>query len=255
MQRVPFGHTGLMVSRLSMGTGTHGWGGRSQQTELGFENLVRLLRTAYEWGVNFWDSADQYGSHPHVREALKGLPREEVVITTKTVARSAQEARRDLERFRRELGTEVLDIVLLHCMTEARWSQRYRGAMEVLQRAKEEGWVRAVGVSCHDLGALRTAAEEPWVDVILARINFAGVNMDASPEKVLPLIAQAAANGKAVYGMKVLGCGHLSQEPLRALRFALEVPGILAVTVGIRSERELRQNLEAVEAWERSLAA
>jgi aryl-alcohol dehydrogenase-like predicted oxidoreductase len=117
MQRVILGNTGIEVSKLCIGTGTLGWGGGSNQTrKLGLNGLADLLVYAYEQGIAFIDTADQYGSHPHIREALKRIPREKVVITTKTTARNAKRMKSDLDRFRKELGTDYLDIVLLHCM-------------------------------------------------------------------------------------------------------------------------------------------
>jgi len=126
---VEFGKTGLRVSRLAFGTGTHGWAGRSEQTDLGVDELAGLLRLAYDHGVNFWDAADAYGSHPHIAKALAGLPRDKVVIATKTSARSAEQVTRNVERFLRELGTDVIDVVLLHFMTQADWPQRDGGAL------------------------------------------------------------------------------------------------------------------------------
>ena len=117
MDYVDFGQTGLKVSRLSVGTGTNGWGHRSEQTALGLDGLASLLRLAYDHGVTFWDSADQYGSHPHIAKALRGIPRDAVVIATKTSARTARDIRRDVERFLREMDTDRLDILLLHFMT------------------------------------------------------------------------------------------------------------------------------------------
>ena len=104
---VILGKTGIKVSRLAMGTGTHGFNHRSNQTEdLGIKGLADLLYAAYEQGINFWDSADQYGTHPHLKEALKQVPREKIVILTKTKATTADEMKSDLDRFRKELGTD-----------------------------------------------------------------------------------------------------------------------------------------------------
>lgn len=251
MERIPFGRTRLYVSRLAIGTGTHGWGGRSLQTDLGFDALVGLLRASYERGVNLWESADQYGSHRHIREAMKGLKREEIVVVTKSASMDERGMRRDLDRFRRELGTDSLDVVLLHAIMDPQWNRKRKGAMDALARAKEEGIVRAVGISSHSLGALRTAVSEPWVDVVLVRINYAGVDMDDKPEVVIPVIEELSRNGKAVYGMKVLGCGKLSGDPERAIRFALGIPGLLSVTIGMVNGRELEMNVGIVEGWEK----
>ena len=119
------------VSRLAQGSGTNGVGGSSNQTrKLGLKGLADLMQAAYDQGITFWDCADQYGTHPHVKEALKRVPREKVAILTKTHASTEKEARADLDRFRRELDTDYLDILLLHCMTDGDWPEQQEGRHE-----------------------------------------------------------------------------------------------------------------------------
>lgn len=240
------GRTGLKVSSLCFGTGTNGWGGRSAQTGLGHQAFVDLLVEAHGKGVTFWDAADQYGSHPHVRDAIRRVGRDKVTFTTKTVAKTAKDAEKDLERFRRELGVDTLDIVLLHCMTDPEWPVKMAPVMDVLTRAKEKGRIRALGVSCHNFGAFQRAADEPWVDVVLARLNHANVHMDASWPEVVEVLHQFRSRGAGVYGMKVLGAGDLSRDPGAAIRFVFEQGCVDAVTIGMRSRAELDENLRHV---------
>jgi len=244
---VTFGRTGLKVSRLSIGTGTNGYAGRSEQTKLGIEGLAALLHQGYELGVNFWDAADGYGSHAHLAQALKGLPRDKIVIATKTEAHTADQATRDIERYLRELQTDVIDVVLLHYRTAGDWPRRSAGAMEALSRAKEKGLIRAVGVSCHGFAPLKAAAQSDWVEAILVRINYAGKNMDAPPDKVAPVIEQMYRSGKAIYGMKVMGAGALRQDPRRAIDYVLGLGTVHALTIGVTSVAELEQNAKLVE--------
>ncbi|MFH1571419.1 MAG: aldo/keto reductase [Gemmatimonadota bacterium] len=249
IERVALGRSGLVVSRLCFGTGTNGWNGRSNQGDLGVERLARLLRHAHERGVTFWDTADQYGTHPHVAAALSEVDRASVTVATKTVARTAAEATAAIERFRRELGTDYLDILLLHCMTDAEWPQQLVGVMDALSRAKERGLVRAVGVSCHDFGALTASATCDWVDVNLVRLNGTGASMCASPERVVPLIRQMAEAGKGVYGMKALGGGgELTADPAHAIAYTGGVEGVHALVVGMMSEAQIDQNAALVSA-------
>src|SRR6267378_2912953 len=165
---VTLGKTGIQTSRLAMGTGTVGSGHHSHQTALGVKGLSDLLLNGYDHGLRFFDS---YGSHPHVAEALKHVPRDKVTVLTKTWARDPASVRADLDRFRRELGTDHIDICLMHCLTEGDWTERYQGVMDVLSEAKQKGIIRAHGCSCHSIEALRAAAKSPWVDVDLVRIN------------------------------------------------------------------------------------
>jgi len=253
MDRVELGNTGLLVSRLCFGTGTNGWAGKSNQTRLGDQELADLLVYGFERGINFWDSADQYGSHPNVKLALKDVERDQVVITTKICAKSAEEAERDTDRFLREMDTDYIDVVLMHCMTSADWPTDRSGVMDVLERKKQDGVIRAHGVSCHDFGALQQAAVTDWVDVVLARINYAGTNMDGSPEKIIPVIEQMDANSIGVYGMKVVGCGKLGHDARNAIHYVLDLPAIDSITIGMESRREVDENIGWVEEHDNAL--
>src|SRR5215469_10923977 len=154
---VTLGKTGIQTSRLAMGTGTVGSGGHSHQTALGVQGLSGLLLNGYDRGLRFFDAADSYGSHPHVADALKHVQRDKVTVLTKTWARDPSAARADLDRFRRELGVDYIDLCLMHCLTEGDWTERYKGVMDVLSEAKDKGIIRAHGCSCHSIDALRTA--------------------------------------------------------------------------------------------------
>lgn len=239
--RVALGNTGIVASRLAMGTGTHGVGRQSNQTRrLGVKGLGDLLQKAYDEGVNFWDSADQYGTHPHLHEALKGVTRDKVVILTKTHASTAREMKDDLDRFRKEIGTDYLDIVLLHMMTSRDWPEENAGAMEVLERAREEGIVRAHGVSCHSLRALEAAAESDWVQVDLARINPSAVSMDADVDRVVNVLETMHRKGKAIIGMKIFGAGRLTDRVDKCLRYVLGLNCVDAFTIGQESVAEMK---------------
>lgn len=236
---VTLGDTGIQVTRLAMGTGTSGVSGSSNQTrKLGLSGLADLLYYAYDRGVIFWDSADQYGTHPHLKEALEYVPREDVVILTKTHASTGEEMRADLDRFRREIGTDYLDIVLLHLMTSKHWNKQKRGAMDVLSEAREEGIVRAHGVSCHTLPALKTAAESPWVQVDLARINPAGVRMDSDVPTVVSVLEKMKKEGKGVIGMKVFGAGRLTDRIDESLKFVMGLGCVDSFTIGMISREQ-----------------
>jgi 1-deoxyxylulose-5-phosphate synthase len=249
--KIMLGPRKIAVSRLAMGTGTVGSGGSSNQTrKLGYTGLAELLRAAYDQGVTFWDAADQYGSHPYLREALKTVSREKVVILTKTNSSNAAEVKADLDRFRRELSTDYIDILLLHCMTDGDWNRTMRGPMEVISEAREKGIVRSHGTSCHTLAALKTAAAEPWVEVDLARINPAQLHMDSDPRTVLSVLRQMKQAGKGVIGMKILGQGGLRHKVDESLQFALtHQPDYFdGFTIGSESRAEMEDLLRKIPA-------
>jgi len=153
-----------------------------------------------------------------------------------------------VDRFRKELDLDVIDICLIHCMTDAEWPATYERVRDELSEMKAKGAVRAVGVSCHDLGALKVASAHPWVDVVLARINNGGTEaaMDASVEEVTPVLKQARANGKVVLGMKIFGAGKLvkPEEKDASLKYVLQNDLVDAITVGMLSPEQVNDTIE-----------
>jgi aryl-alcohol dehydrogenase-like predicted oxidoreductase len=243
---VVLGKTGIRTSRLAMGTGTVGSGGSSNQTRSGA--LTRLLRTGYDRGLTFFDTADSYGSHPEVAEAISRLPRDKVVIMTKCDSRDPKEAKDDIDRYRRELKTDYIDILLVHFVRDGEWTTKYRGVMDVFEEAKQKGVIRAHGCSCHTIEALRAAAASPWVDVDLVRLNPIGSHMDADPQTVIGVIKQMRAQGKGIIGMKILGQGDMRSRPDEAIRFALGTGVLDAFTIGAENDGEQADLIKRISA-------
>jgi predicted aldo/keto reductase-like oxidoreductase len=170
------------------------------------------------------------------------------LVLTKTWARDPATARADLDRFRRELGADYLDICLMHCLTDAAWTERYRGVMDVFSEAKQKGIIRAHGCSCHSIEALRAAAKSPWVEVDFARINPIGSHMDADPETVVSVLREMKAAGKAVVGMKILGQGDLSSRQDEAIKYALSLGILDAFTIGAESKVQQEDLIRRISA-------
>lgn len=241
---VTLGKTGIKLSRLAQGSGTVGYQKSSNQTrKLGIQGLAELLRAGVDNGLTFWDTADSYGSHPHVREALKTVKRDKVVIMTKSWATTEAEMKADIDRFRQELNTDYLDILLLHCMQDDAWPKKKAGAMAAVSEAKQKGIIRAHGVSCHTLGALKAAAATDWVEVDLARLNPAGRHMDAPPHVVIPILKEMRAKGKGIIGMKILGQGDLRNVAENCLQYALAQGVLDCFTIGAESIAEMKDLL------------
>jgi 1-deoxyxylulose-5-phosphate synthase len=243
---VVLGKTGIRTSRLAMGTGTIGGGGGSNQTRT--NALPRLLLNGYDNGLLFFDTADSYGSHPDVAEALKHVSRDKVTVMTKCDSRDPKQARANLDRYRRELKTDYIDICLMHCLTEDDWTDRYRGVMDVFSEAKEKGIIRSHGVSCHSIGALRAAAKSPWVEIDLVRLNPVGAFMDAEPATVISVIKEMRAQGKGIVGMKILGQGAMRTRQDDALRFALGSGVLDAFTIGAENTNEQSDLIRRISA-------
>jgi aryl-alcohol dehydrogenase-like predicted oxidoreductase len=222
---------------------------------MGFERLVTLFRHAYSRGVTFFDLADLYGTHVYFREALRTIPRDRITLLTKLwwrydgpTDKGAEPWRRrvataTLERFRHELGVNHLDIVLLHCVEASRWDRELAPYMDALTEAKQKKQVRAVGVSCHHLAALNRAAEVPWVDVVLARINPRGRRMDGKVPDVVAALRRLKKAGKVVVGMKIFGEGSLVKERNECMRYAQGLGLLDAMTIGFEAPAQVDDTL------------
>ncbi len=157
-------------------------------------------------------------------------------------------AKAEVDRFRKELNTEVLEICLIHCMQNTQWPETFKRVRDELSEMKDKGAVKAIGVSCHDVGALKVAATHPWTDVVFARINNAGkeAEMDGSPEEVAAVLKQARANGKIVIGMKIFGAGKLTSPAQRdaSLKFVFENELVDAITVGMMETNQVNDTIK-----------
>ncbi len=255
---VALGTTGVRCSFLAQGTGFNGYRRSSDHTRMGQEKFTRLLRHGFDQGgINFLDLADLYGSHSFVRNAMKGVPRDRYVILTKIWPRREDwntpsgGAREEIDRFRRELDTDMIDICLIHCLLDDKWQREYAGIRDGLSELKQQGVVRAVGVSCHHFGALKQAATDPWVDVIFARINHKGgseYSCDATAEEVAKVLKVARANGKAVVGMKIFGAGKLtdSESKDQSLRYVIGNDLVDAMTIGMLTTEQVDDTLQRI---------
>jgi 1-deoxyxylulose-5-phosphate synthase len=249
IDKVKLGETGLMVPLLAMGTGSTARGGSSNQTRLGTQGFVKLAHHAYDRGIEFFDTADTYGSHTYVRSALKELPREKTTLLTKIWTENTTEpVPKTLDRFRMEIGTDYFDIVLMHCLMRGNWREEKKAFLDGLARAKQDGIIKAVGVSCHNWRAMEEAVDDPWVDVILARINPFGTHMDGTPEAVMGLLERARKNGKGVIGMKIFGNGDNTSEDERerSISYALKSGNVHCMTLGMESKQQIDDAVERI---------
>ena len=232
-----------------MGTGTVGSGHHSHQTDLGVKGLSDLLLNGYDQGLRFFDAADSYGSHPHVAEALKHVPRDKVTVLTKTLSRDAASARADLDRFRRELGTDYLDICLMHCVTEGDWTDRYpRRPGRALRSQGERNHPRPRLLLPH---ASKPCAQprnrRGWKSTWPASTPSARI-MDADPATVVGVLKEMKAAGKAVIGMKILGQGAPAQPSGRRHQVR-PLDGVLdAFTIGAESKHEQEDLIRRIAA-------
>jgi predicted aldo/keto reductase-like oxidoreductase len=230
---------------MAIGLGTNAG---NVQREMGLQGVADYLKFAFDQGQFFWDTADAYKTHFHVRQALKSIPREKVTILTKSDVRTtAADMKAALDRYRQELGTDYIDIVLLHGMGAPNWTTQMKPVMDVLSEAKEKGIIRTHGASIHSLDAMKLAAKDPWCEVHLQGINHAGIRMDSTNvAEVVAVFRESKANGKGVLGMKVLGEGRLRDQIDKTLGFVLGLDCLDAFTIGAANRDELSDLIKRI---------
>jgi len=247
-ERVPLGDTGVKVSRLGFGTGLHGWEQESDQTRLGRKEFQSLLRFAHRNGIRFFDAADLYGSHPYIERALADVPREDYTVVSKLwfrpdgVPGKHDDAEKVVRRFLSELDTDYIDVVQLHCVIDADWPTKLSDHMEALDRLKEQGRVRAHGISSHSIRALQAAAEHNWTDCVHARINPFGDKMDKGPQDVIPVLRRLHDDGRGVIAIKVIGEGAFqgdSEKVQQSVQLALSLDCVDTMAIGFMGEDEM----------------
>lgn len=254
-QIVTLGKTGIKTTLLGMGTGYSGYNRSSNITRAGVAESI--IRAAYERGIRYFDCADSYGTHPFTKAALKGIPRENYVLGTKmwvTAGGIPEKERPDSEivvdRFRKELNTDYIDLVQLHCMTTGDWSDQQKRFMDGLENLKTKKIIRAHGLSVHSFDALKVASEHPWVDVIHVRINPFGEAMDQRDSAlVVPVIEKFHKAGKGVIGMKLIGGGKLKDDPQKieeSLKFVLGLGTVDMIIIGFELPEQIDNYIERI---------
>lgn len=254
--QVGLGKTGLKTTFLGMGTGFSGYNRSSNITRAGVAESV--IKAAYERGIRFFDCADSYGTHPFTAAALKGIAREKYTLGTKIWLSQGgipeperPEANLVIDRFRRELNTDYLDLVQIHCMTDAKWTDTQKKQMDILQNLKVKGIIKAHGVSVHSLEAMKAALESPWVDVVHVRVNPYGESMDnKDPNVVIPVIQQLHKAGKGIIGMKLIGNGKFRDDSDKideSLKYVLGLGAVDMIIVGFEKPEQIDDYISRID--------
>jgi len=258
VDQVPLGKTGLKLSRLGMGCGSQGG---SIQRALGQDGFTKLIRYAYDQGITYIDTAQSYRTHEMVREAIKGLPREKLFIQTK-MSGNPEKPLEVLDRFRKELGTDYIDSLLTHCTVTPKWDDERRRVLDAMEEAKDKQIIRAHGVSCHSLPALKRSVEIDWTNVHLVRLNPQGVWMDTPSEKwnaesnaahvpaVVEQMKRMREKGHGIIGMKLIGNGDFTDPADRekAIRFVMQSNLTDAVVIGFKSPAEIDEAIMRINS-------
>jgi len=253
---VPLGKN-LQVTRIGMGFGMRAWNRESNLSRRGMDHAERVIQHAYERGIRLFDHADLYGSHQFFARALRGKPRDSYSVVTKIWFHPRglpEEDRPDadvvVKRFLKELNTDYIDLVQMHCMMRPDWPSQMERQMEILERLKEEGLIRAHGVSIHGFAALQAVVGQNWVDVVHVRINPYGEKMDASAEQVAPVVEKIHSSGIGVIGMKIVGEGAFSKDKEKldaSIQYALGLGTVDAMIIGFETQEDIDDFITRVE--------
>jgi len=252
--QVTLGRTGIKLSRLGFGTGSNN--GYIQTAE-GRDAFVNLIHYAYDRGITYIDTAQAYRTFDLIADAIKGLPREKLFIQSKVDGRP-EDVLAVIDRHRKTFDTDYIDSLLVHCMTRGQWTDEWKRVMEGFNQAQARKWIRAKGVSCHTLPALRAGVASDWPEVHLVRVNpqgsftdgegngWGGRSHDIAP--VMQQIKTMHAKGRGVIGMKICGNGTFTDPADRekSIRFAMACRDIDAVVIGFKNRSEIDEAIERI---------
>ena len=251
---VTLGRSNVKVTRLAFGTGT--FSGRVQR-DLGQEEFTRLVRHAYDRGIRFFETAESYHGMPEMlATALKGIPRDSYRLMTKYSTPASGDPAPKIDQFRKQLGTEYIDILLLHCLRPPTWSSDYAQLQDGFSEAKNKKVILCHGASVHGLPALRTFPGNKWLDIAMIRMNHNGTKMDTEAlrdieaqgnvDEVVAHTKQVHSQGMGVVSMKLCGEGRFTraEDRDRAMKFAMNLGCVDAVTIGFKNTGEIDEAIE-----------
>lgn len=258
LQKVKLGNSGLKTTLIGFGTGVHANNRTCFLTKQERQKSISLIKYGYERGIRYFDCADTYGTHGLVAEALLNAEREKLILTTKIWVREGgipEKERPDadivVDRFRRELNTDYLDLVQIHCMVDSDWTESQKRQMDILGKLKQQGIIKAHGVSVHSLDAMKAAVKSKWADVVHVRINPYGIVMDKpDPQEVISVINSLHKAGKGVIGMKLVGNGKLRNDPEKienTFRFVRGLGTVNMMIVGFEEKNQIDNYLAMAE--------
>lgn len=244
MEKVLLGNTNIEVSRLCFGSLTM----TPFQANLSIKEGAYLINYAYDKGINFVDTAEIYDNYAYIKEALKGIKRDDYVISTKTYAYTKEMAKESLELALKSLNTDYIDLFLLHEQESIHTIRGHYEAIEYLIQAKEQGKIRGIGISTHRISGAQAAIKYKEIEVIHPIVNKYGIGIhDGKIEEMLAVLKDLNLMGKGIYAMKPLGGGNLIKEATSAFNFVKDIPYIHSIAIGLQSIEEINANISLLE--------
>jgi aryl-alcohol dehydrogenase-like predicted oxidoreductase len=250
---VTLGKSGVKVTRLAFGTGSHSG---QVQRDLGQEEFTRQVRHAYDRGIRFFETSETYGDmHRMLGVALKGVPRDSYQLMSKVTTREGINPQEKIDELRRLANTEYFDIMLMHYQHVASWPTDTVRWQDGILEAKSRKKIIGHGASVHGLPALRRFPGNKWLEIAMIRMNHKGAKMDAEDyntsgpgnvTEVVSHVKQVKSEGMGLISMKLIGEGGFTQREDRqaAMKFAFQNAGVDCVTVGFKSIAEIDEAIE-----------
>lgn len=260
MEKRDLGASGIKVSRLCYGTLPFS----SSQCDMSYEEGGELLEYSFGKGIDFIDTAEMYKTYPHIKNALRRVSRKPV-ISTKSYAYDEKGARESLEKARREMDVDTIDVFLIHEQVSLLTMLGHKGAMEYYISMRDKGVIGAVGISTHAVQPLAAIAKAKnkdlpdlgfkelnefdagiyrEVDVVHPILNMKGLGvMDADGKTMHDAARACSREGVGVFGMKILGGGNLLKCFDQAMDYALCLDFVHSFAVGMQNFEEIDMNV------------
>ena len=242
MEYKSLGNTGIKVSYFCFGVLPMG----PLQANISPEEGGKLLKKAYSSGINFIDTAQMYKTYPHIKESLKGLKDEDVVIASKSGAKDYKGMEDAVHEALKEMGRNYIDIFHLHsAKSEENVFEEKAEALKCLLDCKAKGLIKAIGISSHNVKVVEKAALHSDIDVVYPIINEPGFGIiNGTTKEMLEAIKLCSENGKGLYAMKIFAGGNLVGDIINAFNYAKNIKEMDSLSIGMINEKELEFNLK-----------
>lgn len=247
MEKRTLGKTGWEISVIGFGA--------IKLSCLSQKECDLILNEAIDGGINYIDTADCYGdSEEKIGNALRKR-RREFYLSTKVDERDYQGVEKKIERCLRRLQTEYIDLAFFHDVRASEYDRIFNsGGLEALEKAREKGMIRKIGISIHHTWEIMRKAIDSGVFSALM-VAFSALDEDRLAADILPM---AYNSGIGLIAMKPLAGGRLAEWPSSikkrkfghgeslaqaCLHYVLSNPNITCAIPGMTTLKELHENL------------
>lgn len=237
------GKTNINVSKICFGSLTMGPLQRNLSTIEG----ASLIEYAFHKGVNFIDTAELYETYGHIKEALKRIPREEIVIASKCYAYSKETAKQSFEKALSEMNTDYVDVFMLHEQMNELTIRGHYEAIEYFLKQKEIGKIKAFGISTHYVAGVLGAIKYPEIEIVHPILNYNGLGIqDGTRSDMEEALKAYHKRGGGVFAMKPFGGGNLLGNINQCFEYLEAQKYVDSIAFGMQSFAEIDYNVAMI---------